>query len=133
MMTNNSKRVKWHNGIQNCQNGEPLPVRDPQIEGYKPVELFQWEMCIQFLSHGASMENPMSDVRDKIKSLIIKSQEMHGKDKFFLFTEKGTAFVKVVRQKYEMEEIGVFVRQPFLLLASELMQEIAPMISLKSK
>eukprot|EP00957_Ditylum_brightwellii_P139901 10660956-Ditylum_brightwellii.AAC.1 len=45
----------------------------------------------------------------------------------------GTVFVKVARQKYEMEAIRVFVRQPCLLLALELMQEIVPMISLKSK
>eukprot|EP00957_Ditylum_brightwellii_P086398 6573820-Ditylum_brightwellii.AAC.1 len=32
-----------------------------------------------------------------------------------------------------MEAIGVFVRQPFLLLALELTQEIAPTVSLKSK
>eukprot|EP00957_Ditylum_brightwellii_P161686 12309900-Ditylum_brightwellii.AAC.1 len=31
----------------------------------------------------------MSDVRDKLKSLVIKLQEAHGKEKFSLFTEKG--------------------------------------------
>eukprot|EP00957_Ditylum_brightwellii_P102112 7783660-Ditylum_brightwellii.AAC.1 len=45
----------------------------------------------------------------------------------------GNAFVKIARQRYETEAIGVFVRQPFSILASELMQEIAPMILLKSK
>ena len=44
-----SKHVKWQNGVQNHQNGEPLPVLDPQIEEYDPVELYQWEMCVQFL------------------------------------------------------------------------------------
>eukprot|EP00957_Ditylum_brightwellii_P078141 5940905-Ditylum_brightwellii.AAC.1 len=88
-MTNNGKHIKWHNGVQNHQNDAPLPVLDPQIEGYEPVELFQWELCIQFSLCGASMKNPMSDVRDKIKSLVIKLQEMLGKHKCSLFTEKG--------------------------------------------
>eukprot|EP00957_Ditylum_brightwellii_P055238 4186954-Ditylum_brightwellii.AAC.1 len=61
MMTNDGKHIKWHNSIQNHQNGESLPVLDPQIEGYEPVELFQWEMCVQFLSCGTSMKNPTSD------------------------------------------------------------------------
>eukprot|EP00957_Ditylum_brightwellii_P211290 15366003-Ditylum_brightwellii.AAC.3 len=30
----------------------------------------------------------MSNVRDKLKSLVIKLQEAHGKEKFLLFTEK---------------------------------------------
>eukprot|EP00957_Ditylum_brightwellii_P099399 7571994-Ditylum_brightwellii.AAC.1 len=76
-MTNNGKLIKWHNAVKNHQNGALLPVLDPQIERYEPVELFQWEMCIQFSSRGVSMKNPMSDVRDKIKSLVIKLQEMH--------------------------------------------------------
>eukprot|EP00957_Ditylum_brightwellii_P093983 7155970-Ditylum_brightwellii.AAC.1 len=89
MMTEDSKHIKWQNGVQNHQNGEPLPVLDPQIEGYKSVELFQWEMCVQFSSRGTSTKHPMSDVRDKLKSLIIKLQEVHRKEKFLLFTEKG--------------------------------------------
>eukprot|EP00957_Ditylum_brightwellii_P026836 2029267-Ditylum_brightwellii.AAC.1 len=35
------------------------------------------------------MKHPTSDVRDKLKSLIIKLQEAHGKEKFLLFMEKG--------------------------------------------
>eukprot|EP00957_Ditylum_brightwellii_P119709 9133328-Ditylum_brightwellii.AAC.1 len=50
-MTNDGKHVKKHNSAQKHQNGAPLLVLDPQIEGYKP--------------------------------------EMHRKDKFLLFTEKG--------------------------------------------
>eukprot|EP00957_Ditylum_brightwellii_P150292 11445711-Ditylum_brightwellii.AAC.1 len=88
-MTNGSKHVKLHNSIWNHQNGASLPVLNPQIEGYKPVELFHWEMCIQFFLHGTSMKNPTSDVRDRIKSLVIKLQEMHGKDNILLFTKKG--------------------------------------------
>eukprot|EP00957_Ditylum_brightwellii_P105015 8004439-Ditylum_brightwellii.AAC.1 len=79
-MTNNGKHVKWQNGMQNHHNGELLPVLDPQIEGYKPVELYQWEMCVQFYSRGALTKNPMAEVGDKIKSLVINLQEIHGKD-----------------------------------------------------
>eukprot|EP00957_Ditylum_brightwellii_P205765 15345283-Ditylum_brightwellii.AAC.1 len=89
MITKDSKHVKWQNSAQNHQNGKPLPVLDPQIKGYETVELFQWEMCVQFSSHGVSTKHPTSDVRDKLKSLIIKLQEAHGKEKFLLFTEKG--------------------------------------------
>eukprot|EP00957_Ditylum_brightwellii_P131920 10059455-Ditylum_brightwellii.AAC.1 len=88
-MTKDSKHVKWQHGAQNYQNGEPLPALDPQIKGYDLVELYQWEMCVQFLSRGASMKHPMSDVRDKLKSLVIKLQEAHGREKFSLSTEKG--------------------------------------------
>eukprot|EP00957_Ditylum_brightwellii_P092414 7036942-Ditylum_brightwellii.AAC.1 len=89
MMTKDGKHVKWQNGVQNHQNDKPLPVLDPQIKGYKPVELFQREMCIQLSLCRASTKNPTSDVRDKLKSLIIKLQEMHEKEKFLLLMEKG--------------------------------------------
>eukprot|EP00957_Ditylum_brightwellii_P164277 12506927-Ditylum_brightwellii.AAC.1 len=62
MMTKVGKHVRWQNGVQNHQNGKPLPLLDPQIKGYKPaVELFQWEMCVQFLSCRASTKHPTSD------------------------------------------------------------------------
>ena len=35
------------------------------------------------------MKHPTSDVQDKLKSLVIKLQEAHGRGKFLLFTEKG--------------------------------------------
>eukprot|EP00957_Ditylum_brightwellii_P140419 10699013-Ditylum_brightwellii.AAC.1 len=88
-MTKGGKHAKWQNGVQNHQNGKLLPVLDPQIKGYDPVELHQWEMCVQVLSRGASTKHPTCDVRDKLKSLGIKLQEAHGKEKFSLFTEKG--------------------------------------------
>eukprot|EP00957_Ditylum_brightwellii_P047244 3588556-Ditylum_brightwellii.AAC.1 len=40
-------------------------------------------------SFHASTKHPTSDVRDKLKSLVIKLQEAHGKEKCSLFTEKG--------------------------------------------
>eukprot|EP00957_Ditylum_brightwellii_P067688 5137800-Ditylum_brightwellii.AAC.1 len=53
--------------------------------------------------------------------------------KYHVHLRTGNVFVKIARQRYKTEAIGVFVRQPFSMLASELMQEIAPMISLKSE
>eukprot|EP00957_Ditylum_brightwellii_P048933 3713465-Ditylum_brightwellii.AAC.1 len=88
-MTKDGKHTKWQNGEQNHQNGKPLPVLDPQIKGYDPVELYQWKMCVQFLPRRASTKHPMSKVRDRFKSLVIKLQEEHGKEKFSLFTKKG--------------------------------------------
>eukprot|EP00957_Ditylum_brightwellii_P034175 2589756-Ditylum_brightwellii.AAC.1 len=73
-------------------------------------------MCVQFLSRGASTKHPTSDVRDKLKSLVIKLQEVHGKEKFLLFMEKGVKIkietfpanaVDVQRQfKYTVSEKG---------------------------
>eukprot|EP00957_Ditylum_brightwellii_P021966 1656861-Ditylum_brightwellii.AAC.1 len=60
-MTKNGKHVKWQNGVQSNQNGKLLPILEPQIEGYKPVELFQWEMCVQFSSRVASKKHPTSN------------------------------------------------------------------------
>eukprot|EP00957_Ditylum_brightwellii_P158660 12076476-Ditylum_brightwellii.AAC.1 len=80
--------LKWRNAVQNHQNGEPLPVLELAIEGYKPCELYQWEMCIQFHSHKVFTQKHMSDVGKKIKCLLVKLQETHQKDKFSLFSEK---------------------------------------------
>eukprot|EP00957_Ditylum_brightwellii_P071575 5441974-Ditylum_brightwellii.AAC.1 len=60
-MTKDSKNVKWQNGVQNYQNCKSLPVLDPQVEGYNPVELYQWEMCVQFLLRRASTKHPTSN------------------------------------------------------------------------
>eukprot|EP00957_Ditylum_brightwellii_P029301 2214814-Ditylum_brightwellii.AAC.1 len=60
-------------------------------------------------------------------------QTMNKFAKYHVHLCTGNTFVKIVQQRYETEAIGVFVRQPFSMLVSELMQEIAPMISLKSK
>eukprot|EP00957_Ditylum_brightwellii_P006244 473512-Ditylum_brightwellii.AAC.1 len=57
-----AKRVQWHNGVQKHQNRHPLPVLDPKLTGCKAVELFQWEMCLQFHSCGASTKAPTIDV-----------------------------------------------------------------------
>eukprot|EP00957_Ditylum_brightwellii_P023450 1769989-Ditylum_brightwellii.AAC.1 len=103
-MTKDGKHVKWQNGVQNHQNGKTLPVLDPQIKGYDPAELYQWEMCVQFLSRRASMKHPWSDVKDKLKSLVIKLQEAHGKEKFLIFTEKG---VRVKIETFPVKAVNV--------------------------
>eukprot|EP00957_Ditylum_brightwellii_P144129 10981444-Ditylum_brightwellii.AAC.1 len=88
-MTSGEMPLKRQNAVQNHQNGEPLPVLDPTINGYEPCELYQWEMCVQFHLRGASTLNHTSDVGKKIKSLIVKLQETHRKDNFSLFSKKG--------------------------------------------
>ena len=103
-MTKGGKHVKWQNGVQNHQNGKPLPVLDPQIEGYDPAKLYQWEMCVQFLSRGASTKHPTSDVKDKLKSFVIKLQEAHGKEKFSIFTKKG---VRVKIETFPVKAVDV--------------------------
>eukprot|EP00957_Ditylum_brightwellii_P009712 732143-Ditylum_brightwellii.AAC.1 len=94
------------------------------------VELFQWEMCVQFSSRRASMKNPTSDVRDKIKSLVIKLQEMHGKDTFLLFTEKGKrikikTFPAKAAEVYEMFDYTV--REKGYKNVSLILHAMAPM------
>ena len=53
--------------------------------------------------------------------------------KYHVHPYTGSAFVMVARQKYKTEAIGVLARQPLLMLAIELMQEIAPIILIKSE
>eukprot|EP00957_Ditylum_brightwellii_P014216 1071022-Ditylum_brightwellii.AAC.1 len=45
----------------------------------------------------------------------------------------GKTFVKIDKKQYKTDAIGVYARQPFSLLSNKIIQEIAPMISLKSK
>eukprot|EP00957_Ditylum_brightwellii_P150161 11435017-Ditylum_brightwellii.AAC.1 len=68
-MTKDNKHIKWQNGVKNHQNGKLLPVLDPEIEGYDPVELYQWKMCVQFSSRGASTKHLTPNIQDKLKSL----------------------------------------------------------------
>eukprot|EP00957_Ditylum_brightwellii_P202181 15328972-Ditylum_brightwellii.AAC.1 len=88
-MTSSAKTLQWHNGMQNHQNRHPLPVLDPKVTGYEAIELFQWKMCLQFHSHGASIKVLTIDVGDKVKNFIIQLHETHGKDKFTILLEAG--------------------------------------------
>eukprot|EP00957_Ditylum_brightwellii_P187324 14267096-Ditylum_brightwellii.AAC.1 len=88
-MTSGKKPLKWRNAVQNHQNSELLPALDQAIKGYKPCELYQWEMCVQFHLHGSSMQKHTPDVGKNIKSLLIELQETHRKDKFSLLSKKG--------------------------------------------
>eukprot|EP00957_Ditylum_brightwellii_P028884 2182091-Ditylum_brightwellii.AAC.1 len=88
-MAGNGKKVQWRNAVQNHQNGQPLPVLDPKVAGYEATELYQWEICIQLHLREASMKVPTVDIGDKIKNVVIKLHEMHGKNKFSIFTEAG--------------------------------------------
>eukprot|EP00957_Ditylum_brightwellii_P136241 10390400-Ditylum_brightwellii.AAC.1 len=78
-MAGNGKKVQWRNSIQNNQNGQPLPALDPKVAGYEALELYQWEMCIQFHLRGASKKIPTVEVGDKIKKIVIKLHKTHSK------------------------------------------------------
>eukprot|EP00957_Ditylum_brightwellii_P020677 1559231-Ditylum_brightwellii.AAC.2 len=84
-----AKKFHWRNGIQNHQNDQLLLVLDPRIKGYETIKLYQWEMCVQFHSQGASEKGPTTDVVDNLRSMIVKLQETHRKEKFSMFTEDG--------------------------------------------
>eukprot|EP00957_Ditylum_brightwellii_P105301 8027434-Ditylum_brightwellii.AAC.1 len=62
------------------------PHPHPKVKGYEPVEHYQWEMCVQFHSQGASENVPTTDTGEKIRNLIMKSHKEHGKD-FLMFTK----------------------------------------------
>eukprot|EP00957_Ditylum_brightwellii_P172274 13115142-Ditylum_brightwellii.AAC.1 len=64
-MTASDKQIQWRNAVQNHQKGLPLPVLDPKMASCEVIELYQWEMYIQFYSHGASTKIPTVDVGDK--------------------------------------------------------------------
>eukprot|EP00957_Ditylum_brightwellii_P038273 2893921-Ditylum_brightwellii.AAC.1 len=70
-MASSTKTVQWYNCLQNHQNGHLLPVLDPKVTGYGVVELFQWEMCLQFHSQGVSTKVSTIDVGDEVKNFII--------------------------------------------------------------
>eukprot|EP00957_Ditylum_brightwellii_P015696 1183555-Ditylum_brightwellii.AAC.1 len=72
-----AKHVQWQDCVQKHQNGEPLPVLYPNVNGYESIELYQLKICMQFHSRGASDKVPTLDVGDKIKNFIMKFQEMH--------------------------------------------------------
>eukprot|EP00957_Ditylum_brightwellii_P056689 4296283-Ditylum_brightwellii.AAC.1 len=88
-MSTSAKKVHWHNGVQNHQNVQLLLVLDPKIDGYETIQLYQWEMCVQFHSQGASEKGPMVDVGDKIRSMIVKLQETYRKEKLLMFSKDG--------------------------------------------
>eukprot|EP00957_Ditylum_brightwellii_P078034 5931729-Ditylum_brightwellii.AAC.1 len=85
-MAPKAKKVQWRNTIQNHQHGKPLPILDPKVEGYEPVELYQWEICVRFHLQGASEIVPTTDIGDKIMNLIVKLHKVHRKD-FLIFME----------------------------------------------
>eukprot|EP00957_Ditylum_brightwellii_P056560 4288055-Ditylum_brightwellii.AAC.1 len=76
-MAPKAKKVQWQNAIQNHQHGEPLPIFDPNIKGYELVELYQWEICIQFHLQGASEKVTTMDIGDKVRSLSMKFHKAH--------------------------------------------------------
>eukprot|EP00957_Ditylum_brightwellii_P091735 6984984-Ditylum_brightwellii.AAC.1 len=69
-MARSDKKVQWYNALQNHQNGHPLPVLDSKVASYEAVELYQWEVYIQFLLCRASTKIPTVDIEDKIKKSI---------------------------------------------------------------
>eukprot|EP00957_Ditylum_brightwellii_P031178 2362629-Ditylum_brightwellii.AAC.1 len=75
----------------------------------------------------------MDEKHEKDPMFYKMHQTMSEYAKYHVHLHTGSAFVKITQQRYKTEVIGVFVRQLFSMLASELMQEIAPMILLKSE
>eukprot|EP00957_Ditylum_brightwellii_P129620 9887863-Ditylum_brightwellii.AAC.1 len=73
----------------------------------------------------------MSDVKDKLKSLVIKLQEAHGKEKFSLFTKKG---VRVKIKTFPVKAVNVqrqfkcTVREKGYKNVSLILHTMAPML-----
>eukprot|EP00957_Ditylum_brightwellii_P121760 9285482-Ditylum_brightwellii.AAC.1 len=68
-MAKSGKKVQWPSRVQNHQNRHPLPVLDAKVSDYEAI--------------------PTVDIGDKAKNFVIKLHEMHGKEKFTIFTEAG--------------------------------------------
>eukprot|EP00957_Ditylum_brightwellii_P128603 9810259-Ditylum_brightwellii.AAC.1 len=66
-MQPSAKHVQWRDGVQNHQKSERLLVLDPNVNGYESIELYQWEICMQFHSRGASNKVPTIHDGDEIK------------------------------------------------------------------
>eukprot|EP00957_Ditylum_brightwellii_P134819 10279035-Ditylum_brightwellii.AAC.1 len=105
-MTIGKTPLKWHNAVQNHQNGEPLPVLDPAIEGYKPCELFQWEMCIQFHSCGASTLKHIMDIGKKNQKFTKKGKHVLIKT-FPPKPDKAHALVDYSVKDYDCKKVSM--------------------------
>eukprot|EP00957_Ditylum_brightwellii_P140640 10713885-Ditylum_brightwellii.AAC.1 len=78
-MTKSSTEVQWCN-VANYQNGVTLPVLDPKLEGYKISELHQLETCVKLSARGASSNTSVAEIGNKVKHLLLKLEEIHGKN-----------------------------------------------------
>eukprot|EP00957_Ditylum_brightwellii_P113673 8666959-Ditylum_brightwellii.AAC.1 len=72
----------------NYQNNVALLVLDPKLVGNKVSKLYQWEMCIQLSAQGASSDMPVAKLGNKIKQLLQKLEEIHGKNTFTMYSKK---------------------------------------------
>jgi hypothetical protein len=85
----NRKQVKYQNATQKHQRIDLLsPIHDLKSDGYISVEVYQWEMCVQFYSSLASLIIPTLDIGNKAKGLLLKLQEVHGYHKLSMFNKK---------------------------------------------
>eukprot|EP00957_Ditylum_brightwellii_P066441 5043941-Ditylum_brightwellii.AAC.2 len=82
------KQVKWQYVIINLQDREALSSLHHKIEGYKTVELYQWELNIQFFARGTTSTIPTAEVGNKVKHLLLKLHEADRKKNFTAFREK---------------------------------------------
>eukprot|EP00957_Ditylum_brightwellii_P057677 4373395-Ditylum_brightwellii.AAC.1 len=74
--------------MANHQNGIALLVIDPKLEGYEVSKLYQWEMCVQFSAQGVSSDTSVAKVGNKVKQLLLKLDEIHGKNIFTVYSKK---------------------------------------------
>eukprot|EP00957_Ditylum_brightwellii_P169473 12899056-Ditylum_brightwellii.AAC.1 len=91
-MTVASQQAQWHNAT-NRQNGVVLPVLDPELDGYKVADLYQWKMCLQLTVHGAPGKTLVTDIDNKIKHMILYLKT-HCKKKFTICSE-NKKFIQV--------------------------------------
>eukprot|EP00957_Ditylum_brightwellii_P137430 10477995-Ditylum_brightwellii.AAC.1 len=97
-MTKTSTNMQWQN-MANHQNGLVLSVLDPKLEGYKVSELYQWGMCMQLSAQGASSNTPVSKLGNKVKHLLLKLDEVYGKNTFTIHSKKEKTIQATMFQK----------------------------------
>eukprot|EP00957_Ditylum_brightwellii_P126424 9637096-Ditylum_brightwellii.AAC.1 len=74
--------------MANYQNDIALLVLDPKLEGYEISNLYQWEICVQLSTRGASINMPVSKFGNKVKHLLLKLEEICGKNAFTAHSKK---------------------------------------------
>eukprot|EP00957_Ditylum_brightwellii_P080637 6133179-Ditylum_brightwellii.AAC.1 len=70
-MPDSAAPQQWRSNLVNHQNGVALLVLDRKLNGYKVIELYQWEMCVQVSARGATSNCPMNKIGNKVKHLLL--------------------------------------------------------------
>eukprot|EP00957_Ditylum_brightwellii_P001994 153769-Ditylum_brightwellii.AAC.1 len=86
-MSNEGNGLTTAGKSQKQQSWDPLPFLDHDFESYHTTEWYQWELNVQLLAKGASQLIATNEVGNKVKALLIKLLDTHGKGNINVFSE----------------------------------------------